>query len=190
MVSPTLLLAHPFPAWTVTPRSWLISSSSILPIFFDPVSYITDIRLLASKDDLDLSSDEILASGDDLHSGIYPTLPPLWLAYKTQVGEPSDAWLEEDETGEEEIITEIDVLYGDGEVSLFLVWPSLIYFSRANGPNTDIYHAKIGSLTLLPAMVRLLEDQPERSRLGQEEETSRTRLARYPERRPYSSLNF
>lgn len=142
-----------------------------------PVSYITDIKILTSK--TDLPQGYTIASGDDLHSGVYPTLPPLWLAYKTQSSQSLDEmddWAVVREAEEEEILTEIDVLFGDGEVRIF---------------TSHSYDARIMKADRCPipyesvAMVRLLPNHSKCSRSRQE--TSRTRLPRRPQRQPPTS---
>ncbi|KAL7412473.1 Metallo-dependent phosphatase-like protein [Mrakia frigida] len=75
------------------------------------VPYITSIVVVKSSKDL--PSGFVLSSGDDLHSGAWPRLPGLLLAYKLK--NPPDDSLDGIPVEEEEVVTEIDVLFGEGE---------------------------------------------------------------------------
>jgi hypothetical protein len=80
------------------------------------VPYITSITVLSPKDEV--PAGYVVAKGDDLHSGSWPKLPGSLLAFKLQSPPNPDALgAAEGLVDEEEVVTEVDVLYGEGAVS-------------------------------------------------------------------------
>lgn len=77
------------------------------------VPYVTSIKLIPSKDPI--PPGYTAAKGDDLHSGVWPTQAGLRLVYRLE--DPSIGRLGQgaDTLDEARVVTEIDVLYGDGE---------------------------------------------------------------------------
>lgn len=96
----------PFPLLRLVPHLLYLHTLHSVP-------YITSIAVVKSSKDL--PSGFVLSSGDDLHSGAWPRLPGLLLAYKLK--NPPDDSLDGIPVEEEEVVTEIDVLFGEGEVS-------------------------------------------------------------------------
>ena len=78
--------------------------------------YITSIAVLRPDDPV--PEGFFVSEGDDLHNGAWPKLPGMLLAYKLQSPPDVDALgAAEGMIDEEEVVTEVDVLYGEGQVS-------------------------------------------------------------------------
>ena len=110
------MLVSPCPTGSYEKLSYLELISLHCGFLRSPVPYITALSVLKPSDPV--PDGYTLSDGDDLHNGAWPKLPGLLLAYKLQTPPDPDALgAAEGMVDEEEVVTEVDVLYGEGKVS-------------------------------------------------------------------------